>query len=371
MSPQTNYDEEFTQGLAGGKVNARSDGFVATKLAEEVTPFGVVVGSVSGQPDQGRPPISNTAVILDDAGTFTAGTLSATVNGVTVTITFATDKDTSMALLATAIQALGFITTAVYASGSNTITVTAAANVHLSVSVDVTGVTGTMTITSITYGMTDNILGLSLRDTIEGGDSRVEVDDRAVFTLGGDALTTSDTVDGLVNGVAMAQVTFATSEANTLQLVANALKALAGVSDAVIDATLRTVTLSLNPGLPLNSASLTVDDDTVASVEATFDAGVFSAQGVSISRNQAKFVPTEPIPTARKGEVYVQCEEAMTPASSVFVRIQATASFAQRGRIRTDIDSGAAVAAAALVVTGNSFTDVNGQLVVPVELNLP
>ena len=369
MSPQTNYDTDLTQGLAGGKTNARRDDFVQSKAAQDVTPFGVVVTNVVGSPEKCRLPIANGTVITDDGGTFTAGDLSVTINGVTVTITFSTNKATSMALMATALQALDFVSTAVYSDP--TITIVGEDNVNIVVSsFDVTGITGNMTLTSIVATFTDSILGLAVRDTIEAGASRVEVDDRAVLTLSGDAITTSDLIDGLINGVAITQITFATSEAVTLQLIANAIKTLAGVADAVIDATLRTITVSLNPGLPLDSASLTVTDDTLASVAPTF-AAVFSAQGVGITRNQAKFVPTEPVPVLRKGELFMQCEEAMTPASTAFMRIKATASNAQRGRLRTDADSGTAVAATGLTVVGNSFTDVNSQLVVAVELNLP
>jgi hypothetical protein len=341
-----------------------------SRTIQEITQFGVAVGSVSGQPDQGRPPISNTAVILDDGGTWTAGDLVSVVNGVTVTTTFATDKATSMAAHAAAIQALGFITSATYSSGDNTITIVAAANVHLSVTTSVAGITGNMTITSTTYGMTDDILGVARIDTIESGSYRAFGNDRGVATLSGDAITTSDTVDGSVNGVAIAQVTYATSEANTLQLVANAIKAIAGVSDAVVNSTLRTIDVTMNNGLPLDSLILTVDDDTVASVSPTF-AVVYSEQGVAIPRNRAYFLPTELVPVLRKGVIWMQAEEALTPADSAFIRIQATASFAVRGRIRNDVDSGTCVAVTAFNIVGNTITDPNGQLIVPVEMNQP
>ena len=371
MSPQTNYDTNMTQGLAGQKANARHDDFVMSRAAEEVTPFGVVVGSVSGQPEQGRPPIANTAVILDDAGTFTAGSIVSVVAGVTVTTAFTSDKDTSMAAHATAIALLDFITSATYVGATtHTITVVAAANVNLTLTTDVSGITGTMTITSTTFGMTDRLLGLSVRDTIEAGSSRVDVNDRAVMTFAGDDLATADTIAGSLNGVAIDGVTFATSDAVTLQLIANDFKTIAGVLDAVTDTTLRTITITMNPGLALDSVILTITDNALASVAPTASAA-YSAQGVGIGRNEAKFAPTETIPVLRKGEMFAQCEEAMTPASTAFVRIAVTSSFAQRGRLRTDIDSGSAVVATGIHVTGNSFTDVNGQLCVPVELNLP
>ena len=367
--PQTSYTDEFTAAIAGELADSRFK-HTDSKTAQEVMPFGVVAGAVVGKPDQTQLPISTGAVILDSGGTWTALDLVSVVNGVTVTTTFATDKATSMAAHAAAIQALTFITTAVYTGGSNIITIVAAANVHLSVTTSVAGITGTMTITSTTYADSVDMIGIVQRGTIEGGDSRVSVNDKAVATLANDALTTSDIVSGSINGVAITAVTFATSEAVTLQLVANSIMKVAGVANVAVDSTLRTLTITMNPGLPLTSVVLAVADNALGSVAPSFSF-VFSAQGVSIGVNEAKYVPTEVVPVGTQVSIWVQCEEAMTPASSVFVRIQATTSFAIRGRIRTDIDSGSAVAWTSAKVVGNSITDPNGQLIVQVTINLP
>lgn len=56
---------------------------------------------------------------------------------------------------------------------------------------------------------------------------------KAVFSAD---FVTSNTINGTVNGVAIAQVTFATSHANTMTLLINAVKALTGV-EAVLDST--------------------------------------------------------------------------------------------------------------------------------------
>lgn len=367
--PQTSFTDEFTPAIAGLLADTRFK-HTDSKTAQDVTPFGVVVASVSGQPDQCRLPIANTGVILDDGDTWTAGDVVVVVSGVTVTTTFSTNKATSMALVATNIALLDFITSAVYDSGTDTITVVAAANVNLTLTVDVSDITGAMVITSITFTTTDDFLGIVQRGTIEGGDSRVDVNDRVVMTFAGDVLATDDTIAGSLNGVAIDGVTFATSDAVTLQLIANDFKTIAGVLDAVVDTTLRTITITNNPGLPITSAVITITDDTLASVAPTAS-GVFSAQGVSIGVNEAKYVPTELPPVLAQGSIWVQCEEDMTPASSVFVRIAATASFAVRGRIRTDADSGTAVAWTDAKIVGDSLLDPNGQRIVQVTINLP
>jgi len=209
--PQTSFTDEFVKGVAGAKVNSRRDDFVMSRTTQDVTPFGVAVTNVIGSPDKCRLPIANGTVITDDAGTWTAGDVVVVINGVTVTTTFSTNKATSMALIATALQALDFVSTAVYSDP--TITIVGEDNVNIVVSsFDVTDITGNMTLTSIVATFTDTVIGLAVRDTIEGGDSRVEVNDRAVMTLSGDVLNTSDTVDGTINGVSITQVTYATSD---------------------------------------------------------------------------------------------------------------------------------------------------------------
>jgi hypothetical protein len=85
-------------------------------------------------------------VITDDAGTFTAGTISGLVNGTLVSTAFTTDKDTTMTAFAAAIQALDSVSTAVYSSGSHTITITPATDYVLGVTVSTAAVTGTMTV---------------------------------------------------------------------------------------------------------------------------------------------------------------------------------------------------------------------------------
>ena len=367
--PQTSFTDLPNKALAGMLADSRFK-HTNSRTAQEVMPFGVVAGQVNGQQDQARLPIANTAVILDDAGTWTAGALVSVVNGVTITTTFATSKAADMAVHAASIQALDFITTAVYTGGSNIITITAKANVNLTVTTSVAGLTGTMTITSTTFAATDDFMGIVQRGTIQAGDSRVSANDKAVATLANDALATGDTIAGSVNGVAIDGVTFATSEAVTLQLIANDLKSIAGVADAVVDTTLRTITVTNNPGLPLATLVLTVTDNALGSVAPSFSY-VYSAQGVSINQNSAKFVPTEVIPVLAQGKIWVQCEEDMDMDDDVFVRIAATASFAIRGRLRTDIDSGSAVAWTDAKIAGDSVLDPDGQRLVPIVINLP
>jgi len=96
--------------------------------------------------------VDDEVVITDDAGTWTDGSVVATINGTQVTQAFDTDKDTSMTALAAGIQALEDVETAVYAAGAHTITINPVSGGDIEASVNVTGITGTMTISSISGG---------------------------------------------------------------------------------------------------------------------------------------------------------------------------------------------------------------------------
>lgn len=90
-------------------------------------------------------------VLTDDAGTYTAGSISLKVNGTTVTEAYDTDKDTTLTNLAATIQALADISTAVYSSVAHTITITPIATSYAGITdIDLTGITGTMAAIAVT-----------------------------------------------------------------------------------------------------------------------------------------------------------------------------------------------------------------------------
>jgi len=166
---QVTYTREIDEAFAGLKADAGFDR-VESFLAIEAVDFGLglvrsddlAVGN--GNTQKARVPKLNNIVITDSAGTFTAGNIIYTVNGVAVDEAFVTDKDTTMANLAASIQALASVLTAVYSSGANTITVVAADDVGLVIVTDLTGITGTMTIASNVSTSNDTIVrGISLQ----------------------------------------------------------------------------------------------------------------------------------------------------------------------------------------------------------------
>ena len=99
-----------------------------------------------------------TATIIDNAGTFTGGTISANINGIIVSTAWITDKNTTLATLAAAMQVAlraqtsgDTTSTVTYTSGTHTILVTPKSTVSVFVAFVLAGITGTMTISSITY----------------------------------------------------------------------------------------------------------------------------------------------------------------------------------------------------------------------------
>jgi len=83
-------------------------------------------------------------VITENAGTYTAGTITGTVNGQAISVSYATDKATTLGHLATAIAAVPGIASAVYSAP--TLTITPTSGTVASISLVVTAVIGTMTI---------------------------------------------------------------------------------------------------------------------------------------------------------------------------------------------------------------------------------
>jgi hypothetical protein len=140
---------------------------VATRQAVAAIDFGRGVFQQYNSQEQGRLPAENQCVILDDAGTFTAGDIVTTVNGTPITTTFGTDKDTTMTAHAAAILAgVADVYACAYSAGSHTITIQTR-NTTLVVSTDVSGITGTMTITSYTNTSLDaatNFVGVALHE---------------------------------------------------------------------------------------------------------------------------------------------------------------------------------------------------------------
>ena len=106
MSGQTSYAQAASSGRAGQPYDQPERVWSAN--AFETTKAGLVVMSKRTDRNVGKIPRATQCVILDDAGAYTSGSAVTTINGVTVTTTYVTNKATTMAAVATALQALSF-----------------------------------------------------------------------------------------------------------------------------------------------------------------------------------------------------------------------------------------------------------------------
>ena len=131
-----------------GMLSGISPARIVTRLATTVVNFGRGIFKQYGYQEQGRLPVESQCVITDDGGTFTAGNIVTTVNGTAITTAFGTDKNTTMTAHAAAIAAgVSAVSSCAYSAGAHTITIQTR-NTSLVVSCNVSGITGTMTISS-------------------------------------------------------------------------------------------------------------------------------------------------------------------------------------------------------------------------------
>ncbi len=359
---QLSYAQEFAIAQAGLLADSMFSDKISMR-AEEVIPFGLGLIKSVGADNVVRRPLRNVCTILDDAGTFSSGAFVTTINGTPISVAWGTDADTTLTAVAAAIQALTFILTAVRSNANNTIIITAEENIDLVVGT-ISGLLGGMTITSQLYTVTDTFLGISVKTgDIEQGNRLLDINDQSVITFENDALNTSDTVTVTVNGTALTVVTYATSEAVTLQLVCDRIKEVDGVTSATVSG--RVITVLNRPGLPLVVNSVVISDNALASV-APSAAIVASMQAVTFNNGDVFYAPTEMVTVLRKGRIYVQVEVAVTSDDSVYVRHVASGTKV-RGGFGNVVDSSTAF----LVSAARYLTSVAAGGFAIVEINLP
>lgn len=157
-----------------------------------------------------------TKTLTDDAGTYTAGSIGVMVNGTAIVQTYDTDKDTTLTALAAQIQAHAAVLTAVYTAGSHTIVITPNTDYVLSISYDLSGITGTMTMALTSTGtedLTDSLDAIRLYDDdwyglITTSRTQADVEDVAAWTeASGAKVYSTATADANVADVAPASDT--------------------------------------------------------------------------------------------------------------------------------------------------------------------
>ncbi len=334
---QLSYSESMERGFPGMKMDIGFDYVESMVAAERIGP-GLALVKVVGKDRQCRLPIANTVVITDDGGTYTDGDIVVTIRGYAITTSFNTSKDQTLTDVATALQALSFVATATYDNSAHTITIVAEDNVDISgVSVDVSGITGNMTISSIAESCTDTIQGASLIAQHMEQVGGFLINDKAVITLTGDTLAANDTITVTINGVTLAAVTYATNEENTLILLGQLIETVVGVSSTSVDATARTLTILMNEGYEVRINSVVVVDN---------DEGTAGATWEELPQNPGDvgkifYKAMDTVNVLRRGRLYVTAEQAVTSDDPVYFRHIASGSNG-RGGFRKDSDSGKA-----------------------------
>jgi hypothetical protein len=99
---------------------------------------------------------SAAVTVTDNAGTFTAGSISAVINGETKTQVFDTDKDTTLTAFAVKLAAAAGILSAVYSNVGHTIIITPDAGETVGLTLDLSAVTGTLAVSSYSASALDD-----------------------------------------------------------------------------------------------------------------------------------------------------------------------------------------------------------------------
>jgi hypothetical protein len=142
------------KGMHGSKADSRFDAVISLISMGNI-PIGRGVIQATALEQSGRLPAINQAVITDDGDTYTAGDIVTTVNGTAVTTSFDTDKNTTLtAHAADILAAIDDLSSCAYVAGSHTITLISK-NTDLAVTVDISGITGDMSISSVVLSTTD------------------------------------------------------------------------------------------------------------------------------------------------------------------------------------------------------------------------
>jgi hypothetical protein len=359
--PWNDFPTNRVRGLPGAPADLNSTPEESLIALEAIAP-GLGIVRMVGNSSFCRLPQANVVTLLDDAGAYTSGTIAGTVNGFAVTAAYNASKDQTLTDFATAIQALNSVLTAVYTGGTtHTIVITAVNNEALVV-VTPTGMVGGMTFTSNLRSTGDTIRGLAAYShQMERPFVGQIVNDQAVITLSGDVMAGSDTLRVMLNGTLLALITYATSELNSLTLLAEQIQAQPTIVSAVVDGTARNITVKASYGMSLVINSIAVLDNSGGTL-----AAAITSSSQNTAAQEVSYKATEMIPGARKGRWLVVPEQAVTPESNVFVRFADNGAFV-RGGFRIDADTDRAVSWAAAHWTEVAAAGV----VTAIEFNLP
>lgn len=206
------------------------------------------------------------------------------------------------------------------------------------------GLGSDLSVTGIAYGR-----GV-VQSILNSAACRYPIPSQVTLTFVGD-LITDNLIDLDVNGVAMAQVTFAVSNANTLALIAAALE---NMTDLVLSASVdgdHSIVVVGKPDVALIMSNILV----TAGVSQTTGTGLqqcvddflgavvrAATQMVPIGGGASLYNAGDMLPVGVKDTVAVYSEQAVTTGSPVFLRFLNNGAGKIVGQFRVDADSNTA-----------------------------
>jgi len=352
MAVQKEYNLTAAKAIDGLLADT-GDFHVVSDSAVEAIPYGSGLVRMSGVESGVRLPNMNVATVTLSGPLIASNVFTVTINGVDVAVTYATSHNNTMGLMVTALEALPYIDSCSFTG--NILSIHAIDNFRFSSVVGVVTLGATQATASTTYNTSDVIAGISISsDTKAIGGPGNSVYDQATLTLAGDALNTSDVVTVSLNGTVLTTVTYATSEAATLQKVAGVIKAAPGVASAMVNS--RVITVSMNQGLSI-VIQATVADNALASVAPKFTTA-YTKQTSAFGEEDVFYAAGQTVNVLEKGRVWVKVENAVTRGDSVYCRYKAGSAIGETiGRFRNDADSGTCFATGLVFSKGAAAGD--------------
>jgi hypothetical protein len=168
------------------------------------------------------------------------------------------------------------------------------------------------------------------------------------------ALIAANSTVATVNGVALAPVVYATSNAATLTAIAAAIAAVDGIGSATSNGT-NTITVIADQGEAVLVTLVTTLGASQATWTTTYSSqDVFYGVALRIQNKENLYSSTgsagaspyylgDAVPTLTRGRVWVTVEDTVTSDSAVYWRVKASGGNTQVGSFRSDADSGNAI----------------------------
>lgn len=168
------------------------------------------------------------------------------------------------------------------------------------------------------------------------------------------ALITANSTVATVNGVALAPVVYATSNAATLTAIAALIAAQPNIASAVSNGTdtitvtatqgfAVTVSLVTTAGVSQPTWTVTASGDNVFYGVALYIQNKMNLIDASGSAGGSPYVAGDPVPVLTRGRVWVTVEETVTSDSPVYWRIKANGANTVVGGFRASADGGTAI----------------------------